>query len=214
LRSLLNYSRDQYKYQLLQLSNLKQFSYPGEVGDPSDRDKRESSSVNVLAPTQFGNIGRTMRSYALTRYALDLDLFWTRLQRSIQNSGGNDKFYQVLSEGKAQVDFFVAMTFLAAVFTVVWVTTLFIQMRRPGAFLAVALLGPVAMYTFYILACQAYRVFADLIRTGVDTYRFQLLLDLKVAMPAGSREEQDLWDLLGGRTGYDTKADLLYTQNK
>ena len=92
-----------------------------------------------------------------------------------------------------------------------WTFTLLYQYRQPLLFLGVAACGPPAVYTFYRLACQAYRVFADLIRTSVDVYRFQLLNDLHVAPPTGTREEEKLWDLLGNRTGYASHADLNYT---
>jgi hypothetical protein len=203
---LVAYARDRYKHELLRLQNYKQFTYPGEIQQSEGR-----SSANILAPTLFGNIGRTMRSYALTRYGIDLDLFWTRLLRSIQNgSGGTDKFYQNVQDAKTQVDFLVAMTYICALTAIGWIAGLLYDDRHPWLFLGVAAGGPAVIYTFYLLACQSYRVFADSVRTSVDMYRFQLLSDLKVAMPAGSREEQALWETLGGRTGYDTGADLSY----
>src|SRR3954463_3513529 len=204
---LVNYARDRRKSDFLRLSNEKQFNYPGEVHPSFGR-----SSINMLAPTQFGNIGRTMRSYALTRYSLDLDLFWTRLQRTMQNTA--DKFYQVMQETKAQVDCFVALAFLSVLFTGFWTVYFISQPRHPFLFLAIGFVGPLVTYASYRLPGQSYSVFADLVRAAVDGYRFGLLTDLHITQPFGTREEELIWELLGVRTGYDSKEPLIYSSPK
>src|SRR5205823_3629053 len=68
LRQYIDYAWMRHRFERIRLYNLLQFSYPGPFEDMQSR-----SSAGILAPTAIGNIGRTVRSYALTRYNMDLD---------------------------------------------------------------------------------------------------------------------------------------------
>ena len=102
-------SRERLHFEIRRLQNLRQFSYP-----TVSNANRGETSLNILAPTRMGNLTRTMRSYALDRYGIDLDIFWTKLQRTLQKESN---FYQTLSDAKIQVDFLVSLTFLTMMFT-------------------------------------------------------------------------------------------------
>src|SRR5882724_7646056 len=83
LLDAMQYAADRCQFEMRQLLRRRQTSFPGVR--PSAPDQPEGpSSNNILAPTKMGNIGRTMRSYTLARYQMDLDIFWTRLQNSLQ----------------------------------------------------------------------------------------------------------------------------------
>jgi hypothetical protein len=64
------------------------------------------------------------------------------------------------------------------------------------AFLFVALAGPLIAYAWYRAGVAQYRTFADVLRTSIDLFRFDLLNDLHIALPGDVPEEQALWDTL------------------
>jgi hypothetical protein len=66
----------------------------------------------------------------------------------------------------------------------------------PLLFAVAAIGGPVATCFFYFLATKNYRVFAELVRTSVDLFRFQLLKALHVSLPNGIRDERATWTAL------------------
>ena len=195
------FSRDRGQYDRIRLYNERQFSYPGNMnyGGP------EPSPQNVLAPTTMGNIGNTMRSYAITRYNLDLEIFWSRIQESVQ---ADKDYFAVLQDMKVQVDCFVALFWLVIVFAGIWTPLVFFK----GSVLEFLLVGSSGFLSLalYSLACNAYRIFADLMRGTVDLYRFKLLAALHVPLPGGSEEEMLLWQRLGNKTGYARTERFLF----
>ncbi len=48
-----------------------------------------------------------MRSYALTRYDFDLNIFWTRLLYTLQKKAGD--YYTVVQDRKTQLDCMVTL---------------------------------------------------------------------------------------------------------
>jgi hypothetical protein len=195
--------RDRVQFERIRLRNHRQFSFPGQINAPDER-----STNNLVAPTSFGNIARTMRSYALTRYNLDLDIFWTRLHNSLQRASAD--YYAVLQDAKVQVDSLVALTFLTAAFVVTWTALSVFVYPSVNTFLIVAISGPIATWALYRMCCNSYRVFADLMRSCVDLFRFRLLEDLHVPLPYGIDEERTLWRTLGESTGYGVESPIVY----
>jgi hypothetical protein len=198
----IDYARDKYQFERTRSYNRRQFSYPGVPHDGT-----HAQPANVLAPTALGNIGRTMQSYALSRYGMDLDVLWSRLQHVVQK---DEKHYPVLQAVKAQLDCCVVLAWLTAAFTVIWVVTLWWVGRDVSPFVLVTVGGSLLSVAWYRLACERYRVFADLVRTAVDVFRFDLLRSLALPLPAGPDEERTLWERLSGRTGYELPMDVTY----
>jgi hypothetical protein len=204
----LNYAADWWYAKELETQNKLNFVYPViPVRKPG-----EHFAAAMVAPTRFGNIGRTMRAYSLTRYQLDLEIFWTRLQRTIQNA--NDHFSQSLTRARADLNFAVAMTFLTASLMLYWTLSLAIQdgQTKYFALTSIAGLGPVVAYAFYRLACRNYIVFADITRTAVDVYRFHLLKDLNIPKPASTEAEKSLWLGLGRWIGHGVEISFTYKE--
>src|SRR5262249_21743504 len=67
-----------------------------------------------VAPTAMGNVAQSMQSYAYSRYRLNLETFWSRLQLVLQ---ANKDFYANLLDAKTQLDFLVACCWLSALTT-------------------------------------------------------------------------------------------------
>lgn len=176
-----------------------------------------------VRPTRFGNVAETIQSYAATRYFLNLDAFWTRLQQVLQ---GHEAFYAALQDAKTQLDFTVAMFWLTVGTAGVWfaiflfmaagVPVPFLAFAIGGPllallpFLAVALAGPALALLWYRLGVTAYVTFAQVVRSAVDLYRFELLRALHVALPADLARERRLWDALNRISAYGERVDLRY----
>jgi hypothetical protein len=202
LLSAIDDSRERLRFEWQRLVNLRQFTYP-TVSNAS----RGETSLRVLAPTRLGNLTRTMRSYALDRYGIDLDIFWTRLQRELQKE---TLFSATVSDAKTEVDFLVSLFFLTMIFTVFWSSYCLWVQPSTVCFLMVAVLGPIVARLLYLATCQNYLVFADLMRSSVDHFRFALLNDLHMLRPPGNREEVLIWRLLGGWMGYGNDVDVTF----
>jgi hypothetical protein len=144
-----------------------------------------------LAPTRMGNVARTVQSYAVSRYNLNFELFWSRLQLPAQK---DKDFGPLLQAAKTQIDFLVTCSALTLFWTFIWIMSIYVT-RGPGlAFLIVGLLGPFVAYLWYRVAVAQYRSLADLLRSSVDLFRFDLLAALRYPQPDGVAAERDLWD--------------------
>jgi hypothetical protein len=195
-------SRERHRFEMQRLMNVRQFAFPAPMNAAPGQ-----SALRVLAPTRFGNVTLTIRSYALDRYGIDLDIFWSRLQKMAQSQ---DTTYGVLQDAKIQVDFLVSIFWLTTFFTSLWTAaTLWLQ-PSPRAFLAIAVAGPILARVTYLAAVRSYVLFADLARAEVDLFRFKLLEALHVSVPPGNQEESALWGTLGGWMGYGNDADVTY----
>jgi hypothetical protein len=208
LLEMIQFALNRAQYESLRLYNLRQFSFPGARWTfPLSPNP---SSVSVIAPTIMGNIGRTMRSYALTRYQLDLDIFWTRLLDTLQRSAL--PFYAVIQDSKTVVDCMTALVWLTAIFTFTWAGLLYwcFTPASPLEFALVGFGGTLLTLIWYEVACQGYRVFADLIRSSVDLYRFKMLEAFHLSAPLGTDEERELWLRMGQAMGYSSEQTFIY----
>lgn len=163
--------------------------------------------MGEVSPTAMGNVADSMQSYAYSRYQMNLDTFWSRLQPALQKS---TDYYATLLDAKTQLDFLVACCWLAGLTTAAWLGLLVWKGHTVWPFLVVAIAGPLSTRGLYLLAVKSYLVFADLVRTGVDLHRFALLASLNIAPPNGIRQERTLWSALERWTSYGQDLDLSY----
>lgn len=154
---------------------------------------RARFGTGAVAATAFGNVGRSMQSYAFSRYRLDLTTFWSRLQPLVQK---HQEFYGGLQDAKVQLDFLVLCAFLSAFSTAVWLVVLPIWAGAWWLLLAVAVLGVVLTRLFYLAATENYVAFGELVRSSIDLYRFDLVDALRMPRPGSLRDERLLWDTL------------------
>jgi hypothetical protein len=158
-----------------------------------------------VAPTRMGNISNAAGYYAASRYSMNLEVFWTRLQKVLQ---ADTNFYTVLQEAKMQVDFLVALVWLSLTFTLLWVVLLPVLGEGRDLFLIIAVFGPILTYICYRIALQNYRVFSDLLRASVDLYRLDLLKALHIELPANAEQERTLWEMLERRLSYSDSTNV------
>jgi hypothetical protein len=200
MQEIVAYARDRRQDRYLRAYNRMQFSFPG-FSFPSRVFDTEPSTDNVLAPTAFGNIGRTMRSYSMRRYGMDLDIFWSRVQKVMADSQ-TPKLFDTLQTQKSEVDFAVTSFWFTVAIGLIWIPILTIDRTHATLFRAVTLGAPLAAWALYEAACRAYLVFADTVRTAVDFYRLDVLRAYQLTDPPGTVEERVLWERLGNLVGY------------
>jgi hypothetical protein len=169
-------------------------------------------SGHPAAPTSMGNVAATVHAYAETRYNLNLDIFWSRLQRSIRKDDGS---YAAIQDSKTLLDFLIVSSWLTGAFGVLWTLALLVAGYDWVVFVGVGLGWPIAAYAWYRVAVEQYRAFADLLRAAVDIFRFNLLADLRIAPPADLDDERYLWDELNRTTALgDTDPVFRYQHPK
>jgi hypothetical protein len=190
LNMLIDYARAKTNQEIIRLFNERQFNFPDQI----------------LAPTAMGNIALSIRSYSISRYNLNIESLWSRLQKVMQT----EPFYTVLQDSKVQLDFLVSMFWLTTISTLFWLMALAFIGYSLRLYLVIALVGSFLVWALYRLALQNYRAFADLMRSGIDTYRLRLLKELQLPEPTGSREESALWQAVQDRMDYGKDFNLSY----
>ena len=205
----LQFNANFVQYERIRLLNERQFHFPGVRPSTPDQDDGPSTH-SILAPTRLGNIGKTMRSYSLSRYNFDLDIFWTRLQSGLQKDG--IAYYNSLQDMKAQVDCMVTIVWLSALFTLLW-SVLLLQSCISSTELEFRLVaggGAATTILAYWLACESYSTFADVMRSAVDLFRLKIIDQFSLPAPYGSDEERDLWERLGNAVAFGAREQFRY----
>jgi hypothetical protein len=193
LRLLIYYARGIAEDELIEVFNEKEFKY---------------SRYKVNA-TAMGNIAESVRSYARSRYEMNLDPFWSRFQKLIQ---ADDKFYASLLDAKTQLDFLISLFWLTVLFTVIWLSFLLYARVSWLAFVSVGVLGPCLAWVWYKMAARNYLAFADILRTSVDLFRFELLRSLHSQLPTTSDQERQIWANLNQLISYgEGRQNIPYT---
>jgi hypothetical protein len=191
LKRCLDYAEKRNDNDLVELFNVREFNF----------------SRFKMAPTAMGNIAESVRGYTQSRYAMNLDPFWSRLQKILID---DEKFYATLVDAKTQLDFMISLFWVTVSFTGFWTIALICLRRSLLAFFVVAVGGPVLSILWYKIALQNYRAFADICRTSVDLYRFKLLDMLHVERPKGNLLERNTWKEVNKVIGYGEEEVIRY----
>lgn len=143
-----------------------------------------------VAPTRLGNIIGGLRTYALLRYGINLDVIWPRLRFVLPK---DSPLFSALADSEARVALLVLMVFMSVSFTIFWTMGLFLCGSSSVMFLAVAVGGPILTWGWYWLACQAYLEYGNLVRAALDLHRHNLMRALCLDLPYDSSNEQKRW---------------------
>jgi hypothetical protein len=198
VREILEYAQDAYASSRNEYFSQRQFRFPGVFIER--KADAPSAPSNILAATEMGNIARTIRSYALNRYSLDLDVLWSRLQAIVQ---GKKEFFSSLQDAKTQLDFLVSLCWVTAVFWILWSVLVPLYSHDYLLFGIIMFAGPALTWLWYRLACESYTAFADLMRTSVDLYRFELLDAMNLPRPRDLDDENALWERVAQAIGFE-----------
>jgi hypothetical protein len=170
-----------------------------------------SFGTQDLSPTKMGNIANTIQSYAIDRYNMNLAVFWSRLQNSV---AGDKDFSSKLESVRTKLEFLIGCSGLTAIWGALWGALFLVFGYEWIAFVCAAAGGPLIAYIWYRVATEHYKAYADVLRSSVDLFRFGLLKDLHLSLPADVDAEKTLWDQLHGLTAYYDENNLRFDHPK
>lgn len=155
--------------------------------------------VDRLLPTQLGNVLRASEDYALCTYGMDIVFWWPRLWLILP-----DTVQKQIDESQAPM--LALLNFATGIGVISIVGSIYLGMQYMGswgywAFLAAfttLMVGITLTNLAYRGAVSHAKVYGVLIRSAVDTYRFDLLKALHHPMPSNQSEEKVLWRKLIG----------------
>ena len=167
----------------------------------------ERTFGEAVRPTRMGNVAEALDRYGSSRYSMNLAVFWSRMQVVIQD---RKEIYGSLLDAKCQLDFLVMCCWLCLVTSAGWLVGVQWLPFSAELYFVLLVVFPLAARVFYELAVENYLVLADLVRSIVDLYRFQLLRSLHVAPPRGIREERAVWSALGQLASGSSGVEISY----
>lgn len=169
-----------------------------------------SEGVSGVQPTALGNILAATWSYPFTRYGIDATLMWPRLQKVIPA-----EYFRVVEDARISYDFCVNMAFVSAVYATAWLGAApwVLRVRPAWPYVVFPLAGVVATVLFYRAAIEAARALGAVVRTCFDLFRFPLLQELRIALPADIAAERATWKHLNDLLIFeDSAVNIPYTQ--
>ena len=147
----------------------------------------------LTLPTRFGNVVRSCETYSFTVYGVDCIPAWLRLAGVIPAA-----FQSAIDNARAEVDFFVSMTFLALAFALVCAGSLLTMpylVFDPGVVRRLVAL-PISlfvMFASYEAAIYRARAWGEFVRSAFDLYLPALAAQLGYALPASKDERRSFW---------------------
>jgi hypothetical protein len=148
----------------------------------------------LTLPTRFGNVVRSCETYSLTVYGVDCIPAWLRLAGVIPAS-----FQSAIDNARAEVDFFVNMTFLALALAFACAASLLVMpyfvLDPPVVRRLIAL--PVSVFVMFIsyeAAIYRARAWGEFVRSAFDLYLPVLAAQLGYSLPAGKDERRKFWE--------------------
>jgi hypothetical protein len=151
-----------------------------------------------VAPTRLGNALRAFETYGVDRYNLDSQSFWTELMTITP-----DGLRTELARARANVDFFVALTYLSAIFGVVAVA---VGVAADTTRIGLVLLGVLAVALcacWYRLAVTSTTYWASTVRALVNVGRKELASALGLRLPREVETEREMWRLMAAFVFYE-----------
>jgi hypothetical protein len=160
--------------------------------DTSSPDFAVPRAGNV-APTALGTLGYANAEYVRRNYGVDLAVIWPRLSLLLSSQLADQ-----IEEAEATIEQLVAFSTTTILFGLV-AGGIAAYHKAP---IIICVLLPLVSY---ILAFLVYRAvlpaaeqWSQLVRTGVDLHRFELLDALHLPRPRTSAEDRALWKRLNG----------------
>lgn len=188
---------------------LAAVGYSRALADLQSRYAVSGRSANIQT-SRIGNIMAANWSYAYTRYGVDAAFMWSRLQKVIP-----DTYAKVVEDSRITYDFCGAMLGLSLLYGVAGLGAPFLDGCPPDLLTWRWLIpagGFGAALVFYLAAVEAARSFGSTLRTCFDLFRFALLEELHVELPATLKDERKLWSAINSIFVYgDTQPDLAYS---
>jgi hypothetical protein len=155
--------------------------------------ERSGAAASLLHPqaTRMADARRLIERYSEDAYGVLFEFLWPRLQLQLPDTGASA---ERMVTTKAQADFALLSMLWTVSVAVIWMPMLAWRDDSPWWLLGLGVLTPLALAFFYELAVQSELANAELVRTLVDRYRFDVIKNvLRLPLPATLAAERDLW---------------------
>jgi len=147
-------------------------------------------SDDQVVPTRFGNAIRSFETYGKSRFNLDSQSLWYELcavaPKSIQGA---------IKEARANVDFFVALTYLSAAFSVATFAIAACENFKVSL-LIISILACMAAILCHWLAVRATSEWSYSVQALVNIGRVKLASSMGLKLPNKLDEEKAMWGLV------------------
>ena len=160
-----------------------------------------------IRPTRLGNVQEAQRDYIARSYGIDVTIFWPSLQKV---ATADERFADLLENAKTRLDFSVAITAAAALFTLGWIALYSVTGSSVLLYSEVAIAAAAIALIFRQVVLINYVSFSETVRTAVELFRFDLLNAMHVKLPTDSAEEQATWNSVAQRLQFGTNRVVQY----
>jgi hypothetical protein len=178
----------------------KFFANPGKKFWEARRKGEDTSSPDFavpragdVAPTALGTLGYANAEYVRRNYGVELAVIWPRISLLLPSQLANQ-----IEETEAAIDQLVAFSATTILFGLVAGSIA----AYHGAAIIISILLSLVSYIFafmvYRAVLPAAEQWSQLVRTGLDLHRFELLAALHLPYPRTSTEDRALWQRLNG----------------
>jgi Flp pilus assembly protein CpaB len=171
-----------------------------------------------VMPTRLGNVLKAAEMYAWNRYRIDSVVIWTRLQQALP-----EKFAESLQDAKGSLDAMITLSTFILLFGSPLSLWMVFELFKTGIFFWGISLLLTSAVLFIILflswlcyqnAIQAGIEYGEKIKAAIDLYRWKVLEELNLRLPAGLEEERQLWEDVCGLLGRGYDPETPYFQYK
>jgi hypothetical protein len=176
--------------------------------DTAALDRRFGSYPTIKA-TKLGNIIASYDQYASTRYKMEAQIFWSRLQKVIST-----EFLALIREPRILLDFALTMASLSLFYSFL------ILIIGPWLWFnywlwgILALIGFSVSFFFYKVCISAAIQLGEMIRASFDLFRLQLMTALERPHPPTFLKEQEQWEEFSQLVVYGTAKDFKILERK
>lgn len=151
---------------------------------------RSSFVPDDISPTRVGNARAVIERYPTDAYNIDFDFVWPRLRMVLLK---NKDISDAVDGVRAKLDFAVLMTWLSAATIAVWLPVLMFVGHSILTYILLGVLGPFAVFIFYLLVDQTQKSFGESVTMAIDALHFELLASLHQRIPNTLETEREIW---------------------
>jgi hypothetical protein len=193
---------DEYELLKRRLHDWDEQSSFAIQGDAALLD-RSYGALATVKPTRLGNVIDSYNYYAYTRYKIEAELLWPRLQHVMAAS-----YTAAVQDAKVLLDFGVTMCTLATLYALLALLAGPWLAYDPWLWGLSALTALLVARFFYALSVKAAMQYGDRLRSSFDLFRLDLLKQLGFVRPTKLSAERDTWQKISQLMVYGTEIDL------
>lgn len=162
-----------------------------------------SAGLPGVRSTALGNIMAAVWSYAYSRYGIAAEVMWPRLQKVIPAD-----YFRVVEDARISYDFCVGMTFLSLLYACMWLVIIpWGEMH--WLWYLIPLIVMFASALLNAAAIEAARAFGAIVQACFDLFRFPLMQELRIQLPADIEAERITWNTINNILIFEDKREKL-----